>query len=146
MDLRKMAGQFARFGVSTGFSATMSFGLPIILHEWLGVAQKPSVAIGFATAYVGNIALLRLFVFRSTGSWLGQLARYIPVNGCFRIVEYLGFVVLLDHFGLDYRLAMLAVLGTSSLIKFFAYRLIFLDRAERSGAPAVLEPADSLER
>lgn len=126
--LRTLAGQLARFSVSTGFSAAMSFGLPIALHEGFGVAQKIAVAIGFAVAYIGNIALLRLFVFRSTGSWLHQLARYIPVNGAFRLAEYLVFLVLLDHLRLDYKLAMLVVLGASAAIKFFVYRWIFVDR------------------
>lgn len=122
-----LLAQLARFMVSTGFSAAMSFGMPIILHEWLGIGERIAVAIGFAAAYAGNVVLLRLFVFRSRGSWRKQLARYIPVNGGFRLAEYLAFLLLFERAGLDYRIAMLVVLGVSASLKFFVYRWIFAD-------------------
>lgn len=128
MDLantRSLAAQAVRFMVSTGFSAAMSFGLPIALHEWFGIAARIAVAIGFAVAYLGNIALLRLFVFRSNGSWRRQIMRYVPINGALRLVEYFGFLVLYESLRLDYRIAMLIVLGASSFFKFFIYRWIF---------------------
>ncbi len=130
-----LAAQLARFTVSTGFSAAMSFGLPIALHEWLGVGERIAVAIGFAAAYAGNIVLLRLFVFRSRGSWRKQLARYIPVNGAFRLAEYFAFLLLFERAGLDYRIAMLVVLGVSAGLKFFIYRWIFTD-SEKTGRAA----------
>lgn len=126
---KTFAAQLGRFTVSTGFSAAMSFGLPILLHEWLGVAERVAVAIGFATAYLGNIVLLRLFVFQSRGSWRKQLARYIPANGAFRLTEYFAFLLLFERAGLDYRLAMLVVLGASACFKFFVYRWIFVDKS-----------------
>lgn len=130
-----LAAQLGRFMISTGFSAAMSFGLPILLHEWFGIAERIAVAIGFATAYAGNIVLLRLFVFRSRGSWRKQLARYIPANGAFRLAEYVAFLLLLERAGLDYRIAMLVVLGASACFKFFVYRWIFVDRSGQ-GQPA----------
>lgn len=119
--------QLARFMVSTGFSAAMSFGLPIVLHEWLRIAERIAVAIGFAVAYAGNIVLLRLFVFQSRGSWRKQLARYVPANGAFRLAEYGGFLLLFEEAGLDYRMALLAVLGVSACLKFFVYRWVFTE-------------------
>lgn len=113
----------------------MSFGLPILLHEWLGMAERIAVAIGFAAAYLGNIVLLRLFVFQSRGSWRTQLARYVPVNGAFRLAEYFAFLLLFERAGLDYRIAMLVVLGASACFKFFVYRWIFFDRSG-AGQPA----------
>lgn len=126
-DLAKstLMAQLARFMVSTGFSAALSFGLPIALHEWLGMGERIAVATGFAAAYIGNIVLLRLFVFRSRGSWRKQLVRYIPVNGAFRLAEYLSFLLLFERAGLDYRIAMLVVLAFSAGLKFFIYRWIF---------------------
>ena len=123
-----LLAQLARFGASTGLSAGFTFGFPVLLHEWGGVSEKVSVGVGFATAYLLNILLLRLFVFRSKGSWRAQLTRYLPMNGLFRFAEYLTFIVLLEKLGIDYRVAMLAVLGTSAIIKFFAYRWVFADR------------------
>lgn len=127
--VRPVLGQLARFMVSTGFSAAMSFGLPVILHERAGVAERTAVAIGFAAAYIGNIVVLRLFVFQSRGSWRKQLARYVPANGGFRLAEYLAFLLLFERGGLDYRIAMLVVLGVSAGLKFFVYRWIFIDKA-----------------
>lgn len=126
--LVEIGGQLVRFGISTGFSAAMSFGLPIVLHGMLGMAVEVAVAIGFATAYAINIVLLRLFVFRSRGSWLRQLAHYIPTNGAFRVIEYLSFLGLFRLLHVDYRISIFVVLATSSSIKFFVYRIIFRDR------------------
>ncbi len=105
----------------------MSLGLPILLHDFLGVGEKLAVAVGFATAYVGNILMLRLFVFRSRGSWLGQVSRYVPTNGLFRLAEYLGFLGLFQYVGIDYKIAVIIVLGISFIFKFFAYRWIFVE-------------------
>lgn len=140
-----ITGQLLRFGVSTGFSAALSFGLPVLLHEWLAISPRRAVAIGFIIAYLGNILLLRLFVFRSRGSWMGQVLRYIPTNGAFRLCEYLGFLALYDHLRLDYRLALVLVLGVSAILKFFAYRLIFTDQ-HSTRARTNLEPSNPLER
>ncbi len=128
MEGNGLIPQAARFAVSTGISATLSFVLPIILHELFGVPTKIAVAVSFAIAYLVNIALLRIVVFRSQSSWLRQLLIYIPTNGLFRLAEYLAFVVLLDWAGLDYRLSILLVLGVSAVTKFFVYRIVFGDR------------------
>ncbi|MXP29385.1 hypothetical protein GRI58_11180 [Porphyrobacter algicida] len=135
-----------RFLVSTGFSAAMSFGLPVALHELANAPKTTAVAIGFVTAYLGNILLLRLYVFRSSGSWLHQMSRYIPTNGFFRLCEYFAVVGLFQHLGVDYRVAILLVLATSSIIKFFAYRLIFGHRSDRARSAAELQVSDPLER
>ena len=120
-----LVGQLLRFGVSTGFSAAMSFGLPILLHEQFGMPERIAVATGFATAYIGNLLLLRVFVFRSKGAWKRETLHYIVTNGAFRLAEYGAFLLLLDRLGLDYRLSILVVLGISACAKFFIYRRIF---------------------
>ena len=124
----KLFAQLLRFGVSTGFSAAMSFGLPIILHEAFGIEEKVAVAIGFAVAYLGNLLLLRMFVFKSTNDWKRDTAAYVVTNGVFRLLEYAAFLLLLDQAGLSYVPALLAVLVVSSIVKFFAYRTIFAQR------------------
>lgn len=132
--VKQLAAQLVRFAISTGFSAVLSFGLPIVLHERLGVTEQVAVAIGFAVAYLGNIVLLRVFVFRSRGSWRKQLARYVPANGAFRLAEYAVFLLLFQRAGLDYRIAVLIVLGASACLKFFVYRWIFGDPEGRGRA------------
>lgn len=132
--LQKLAGQVFRFGLSTGFSAALSFGLPLLLHEYLGVAETLAVAIGFSAAYLGNIWLLRNFVFRSTGNWRREVPRYVIWNALARLIEYGAFYFLFQALGLDYRIALLAVLGVSAVLKFFVYRGIFGERQGSAGA------------
>ena len=128
--LRPLALQIARFGLSTGFSAAVSFGLPVILHETFDIGQKRAVAIGFVLAYVANLLLLKTFVFQSRGSWRREVPRYVVVNGTFRLLEYAAFTLLLDRLDWDYRVAVLSVLAVSAVIKFFVYRVIFDSRVE----------------
>jgi putative flippase GtrA len=122
------AGQVFRFGISTGFSAALSFGLPLLLHEHLGVPEASAVAAGFVTAYIGNIWLLRSFVFRSTRNLRGDVFRYVTCNAVARLLEYTAFYLLFETFRFDYRIALLLVLGVSAVLKFFLYRWIFAER------------------
>ncbi len=131
--IAKLAGQLFRFAISTGFSAALSFGLPLLLHEYFDVAEALAVAIGFAAAYLGNIWLLRNFVFRSTGNWRSEIFRYVIWNAVARVIEYTAFYLLFRSFGFDYRIALLLVLGVSAVLKFFLYRWVF---AERQGSAA----------
>ena len=121
-----------RYSVSTLFSATLSFGLPVLLRETFGLESWLAVAIGFATAYVGNLLLLKLFVYRAKGGWAGDTARYIVTNGAFRLTEYASYLALERLAGLDYRIAVLIVLAVSAVIKFFVYRYVF--RGEKRGS------------
>ncbi|TCJ32804.1 GtrA family protein [Parafrankia sp. BMG5.11] len=132
--IKAIAGQVLRFGISTGFSAALSFGLPLILHEYLGLTEPAAVAIGFAIAYAGNIWLLRNFVFRSTADWWGEVFRYMAINAAFRLIEYGAFFFLFKTAGLDYRIALLAVLGVSAVLKFFLYREVFSGRQGSAAA------------
>jgi putative flippase GtrA len=126
--LTHIAGQIFRFGISTGFSAALSFGLPVLLHEWFGIDEAGAVAIGFATAYAGNIWLLRNFVFRSIGDWRSETLRFVGWNAFARLLEYGAFYLLFGALGLDYRVALLAVLSVSAVLKFFLYRWVFNGR------------------
>lgn len=129
--MAKIAGQLFRFGISTGFSAALSFGLPLLLHEHFGISETMAVAIGFAAAYLGNIWLLRNFVFRSSGNWRREVFRYVVWNALVRLLEYASFYALFARFGFDYRVALLLVLGISAVLKFFLYRWVFTDPSGR---------------
>lgn len=127
----RLVGQVVRFGASTGVSAVLSFGLPMLLHEQFGISESVAVAIGFAVAYVLNILLLRSFVFQSNGAWREQLPRYLLANGIFRMTEYGAFLLLFHRLQVDYRISVICVLGISAVAKFFVYRLVF-DRGRAS--------------
>jgi len=123
--VRETAGQLLRFGVSTGLSASVSLGLPIVLHELVHVEQKIAVAISQATVLLLNFLVLRFFVFRAKGSVRGDLMRYFGSAAVFRGLEYLSFLALFELAGLFYLTALLITLVTSTLIKFVWYRFIF---------------------
>ena len=117
--------QIIRFGMATGLSATVSLGLPILLHEGLDVEQRVAVAISQSTVLLINFLTLRLFVFRGKGSVRGDLMRYFGSAAVFRGLEYLGFLALFELAGLFYLTALIITLVVSTLIKFLWYRYIF---------------------
>lgn len=121
----KLVGQLIRFGISTGFSASCSILIPVGLHEGFKINERIAVAIGFATAYLGNMLLMRIFVFKSSNSWKHDVTRYIVTNGTFRLAEYVVFLALLAWTPLSYITALLTILTTSAAIKFFAYQRLF---------------------
>lgn len=128
MELRltsEFAGHLRRFLMTSGLSATLSFILPTLLHELLGLPIKGAVATGFAAAYICNFLLLRTFVFKSMNTFRSDVIRYLVVNGAFRLAEYALFLVLLDVAGINYVLAVFLVLTVSTVLKFFGYRRIF---------------------
>ena len=114
-----------RFGLSSGLSATLSFLLPIALHEAGGFPEPLAVGIGFVSAYIFNFATLRLFVFRSRNSLRADLVRYLPLNGAFRLGEYCAFLVVDEAHSLGYIASMFIVLAISTALKFFGYRRVF---------------------
>ena len=120
-----VAHQLMRFGLSSGLSATLSFFLPIALHEAAEVPERPAVAIGFVSAYIFNFAMLRLFVFRSRNSLRADALRYLPLNGAFRLAEYAGFLLLEGMLSLGYIASMFIILSISTVLKFFGYRVVF---------------------
>ena len=138
MPKANTVSEILRFGMSTLFSASLSAGLPILLHEVLSVNEERAVAIGFATAYLANILLLKLFVFRSSGRWIHELIKYVPTNGLFRLLEYTVFLALVRVVDLDYRIAVFSVLSITLGLKFLVYRLIFRRKLTSGGAVSEL--------
>jgi putative flippase GtrA len=132
---RRTIDQFIRFGVSSGASAALTLGLPVLLHEAVGLAQVAAVAISQSCVLVLNFVMIRIFVFRSTRSGHRDLTAYLASAVSFRGGEYLLFLVLFRDARLYYVAALLLTLAASALIKFFWYRFLF----GRSGDPRVRE-------
>lgn len=132
-----LAGQAARFGVMTGLSAAMTLGIPVLLHEGLGVREEAAVAAAFATAFCVNFLVARRYVFRSDGRASGEVARFALTTAAFRGAEYLAFLALLRGLGLPYLAALLVVLPASAVAKFVVLRLlVFARRGGAAGAAA----------
>jgi|SRR3954447_21115692 putative flippase GtrA len=123
-------GQLIRFGISTIVSASMTLGIPVILHEAFGIEQKLAVAISQSSALALNFAMIRVFVFRSKRAARRDVSYYVASAITFRGLEYLFFLGLFDLLHLFYFLALVLTLGTSTLLKFVWYRFLFMQRAE----------------
>ena len=127
---RDTVGQLIRYGVSSGASAAVSLGLPVLLHEAFGVEQKLAVAISQASVLLLNFLMIRLFVFRSKSPAKRDLAYYVGSAVAFRGLEYLLFLALFELASLHYFLALLLTLGASTVVKFGWYRFLFHGRTE----------------
>ena len=130
---RDTVGQLIRYGVSSGASAAVSLGLPVLLHEAFGVEQKLAVAISQVSVLLLNFLMIRLFVFRSKSKAKRDLGYYIGSAVAFRGLEYLLFLALFELAALHYFAALLLTLGVSTVVKFGWYRFLF----HRSAEPVV---------
>lgn len=126
---RHTFGQLARFGLSSLASATVSLGLPALLHEVFGVEQKTAVAISQTSVLLLNFLMIRLFVFRSQGRAGRDLGYYVGSTVVFRGSEYVLFLALFELVGMYYLVALVLTLGTSTVVKFVWYRFLFGRRA-----------------
>jgi putative flippase GtrA len=122
--------QLIRFGVSTGLSAAVTLGVPVLLHEALKVDQKVAVAISQSSALLINFLMIRVFVFRSQRAARRDLAYYVGSAVAFRGLEYLLFLALFTFGRLFYLTALVLTLGASTLLKFVWYRFLFAERPE----------------
>lgn len=120
-DPQSLLRQGLRFAMLTGASAGMTLGIPIVLHEGLGVRPDVAVAIAFAVAFAVNFLSMRRLVFRSTRGLGRDLRTYAASSLAFRAAEY-GAFLLLDALRVHYVVALVGVLAVSALAKFFWYR------------------------
>jgi putative flippase GtrA len=124
-----------RYFVMTGVSASITLGLPFLLHEVFSVRPDIAVAIGLGTAFVVNFVTGKFYVFRRQGSAKAQFGRFTLVSLLFRVCEYLLFLLLHNGFDVQYMIANIAVLLLSFCLKFFVYKIfVFNDRG-------VIDPA-----
>jgi putative flippase GtrA len=121
----EIPGQLWRFGLSSAFSATVSLGLPLVLHEWLRLDPTLSVGISQTTVLLANFLMIRMFVFRSQSGARGDFLRYTGSAVAFRGLEFLTFLLLFRFAGLFYFTALVLTLAASTAIKFFWYRCLF---------------------
>jgi putative flippase GtrA len=101
-------------------------GLPVLLHEWLGLTPQVSVALALVAAFFFNFFTVRNVVFRASGPHSAQLLRFGLATLIFRAGEYLGFLLLYAVLKPYYTLALGVVLIVSISLKFITYRqLVF---------------------
>jgi putative flippase GtrA len=131
-----LLGQVARFAVMTAMSATVSLGLPVILHEALGIAPRLAVGIAFVVAFCLSFVTTRRLVFASSGSVRRDLSIFAASTAAFRAAEFLVFLALMELAGLHYVVALVSALAVSSIAKFFWYRYAFRSSADGQISPS----------
>ncbi len=117
-----MLSEAWRYLLATTISFLMSPLLSLFLREVVGVSIKMAVAIALAFVFVTNFFIIRLFVFRKTGSPSMQFTRFAATSAVFRICEFGLFLLLLEQVGLHYIAALVGSLIISFLGKFFVQR------------------------
>lgn len=123
-----LVGQLFRFAQASVLSAGMSLGVPIALHEGLGISERIAVLIGLITALMVNFVVQRSYVFKSDGSANKQAIKFLGFSVLSRSGEYLAFNLLFS-IGINYIVALATVVTISAAIKFFVYRwVIFAPR------------------
>lgn len=133
--MTETVSQGLRFLVMTGISAMLSLGVPFVLHEAFSVTPNMAVVVGLAFAFVANFLVSKYYVFHNKGRAGAQMARFALVSFLFRASEYVAFLVLHEGFGIQYMLALISMLATSLLLKFFVYKLFVFSR-RREALPA----------
>ena len=59
-------GEVGRYTQRAVVSAAMNLGLPVLLHEWVGIAERVAVALALTTAFVVNFLVARSYVFKAS--------------------------------------------------------------------------------
>ena len=117
-----------RYGMTSALSAVVTLGLPVLLHEVMGVPDRIAVGVAFAAAFVLNFITTRMFVFKSAGQARDELIRYTLTSAAFRIGEYLAFLVL-HALGLVYYVAQVIVVLSTLALKFATLKLFVYRKA-----------------
>lgn len=115
--------EFTRFGMLSGLSFGVLFGTVVFQHEVLGVREEIAVIISQILVFVMNFVLKRFLVFRSDQRNVPkQFVSFGLSTLGFRGTEYVCFLFLHTWLGLHYQIALVSIVGSFTLIKFFFYR------------------------
>jgi putative flippase GtrA len=135
MISRARIAELVRYALAGVVSAAITLGVPVALHEGLGIDPRIAVAISLVMAFVVNFITNRRFVFKSQGNARGELQRFAIVSAAFRLGEY-GLFLLLFALGMAYYIAQPVVLGLTVMLKFLVYRGFVYGR----GVPPEIAP------
>jgi putative flippase GtrA len=130
-ESRHAGASLVRFGVSAGLSFGTNLGLTVALHEFCRLPEEAAFATSLVTVFLMNFLVLRYYVFPgSQRSAATQLAMFGLSSVGFRGGEYLAFLVAHTWLGVQYTVAIAAILALSFVCKFLFYRgVVFARRA-----------------
>jgi len=123
--------RFLRFGAVGGIGFGLNLAATVTLHEVVGVPEELAFAVAQVVIFFFSFVSARHFIFEgSAGDPKRQLIKFALSSVGFRGAEYVGFLVLHTFLEIPYVVAVVAVLGSSFLVKFFFYgTVVFIDDA-----------------
>ena len=123
--MKKLVLPMGRMAAVTVLSYTINVGLTTLLHEALGIAPEFAFAVGMASVTVLNFCAFRYVIFdASDGDPRRQFVRFIGSALLFRVTDYLLFIVVHTIAGVQYFVAINAILVVSFFAKFFFFRSV----------------------
>ncbi len=123
--------RFLRYGAAGGVGFGLSLAATVTLHEVAGAPEELAFAVAQVMVFFFSFLTARHFIFDgSAGDPKRQLIRFALSSAGFRGGEYVGFLVLHTFLEIPYLVAVVVVLGTSFIVKFFFYgTVVFIDDA-----------------
>jgi len=119
--LEKMRAQ--RYFVWSAISFALNFGLNVFLFECLGLNAPLSFVLAFCVIFVLNFFASKSWIFSdSTVPFGKQAKRFILSTVIFRFSEFVVFLLIYPALVETHKLAVLAVLSISFVLKYFVSR------------------------
>lgn len=121
MDIKRVSGEFIRFGIVGGLSTALHYGIYYLLQLYINV--NIAYTIGYILSFVGNFFLTSYFTFGTAPSWK-KLVGMMGAHG----VNYLLHIVLLNLFlwiGVAQQWAPIPVFAIAIPVNFILVRFVF---------------------
>lgn len=138
--------KLVRYLVNTGLSFVVNLGLTALLHEVFEVREAMAYAVALVTVFVMNFILFRYYVFDGrTDRPARQLGAFAATSVVFRSGEWVAFRLLTEapffhelneRYAFYYLLVIIAVQGTTFVIKYFVYGGWLFKRRDIAPAPS----------
>ncbi len=139
---RKWLTEFGRV-FKFGLAGVASLGIVLgVTSAGVTVGLETHLAYGLAlcTAIGTNFLICRWFIFETHGQPLGsEFLRFVASVGVWRLVEFAGFIVLFDWFGVSYQVAVVSLAMVMFVVKFVWCRVfVFRDPEEAASGEAAV--------
>lgn len=121
MDIKRVSGEFFRFGIVGGLSTALHYGIYYLLQLYINV--NIAYTIGYILSFVGNFFLTSYFTFGTAPSWK-KLVGMMGAHG----VNYLLHIALLNLFlwiGVAQQWAPIPVFAIAIPVNFILVRFVF---------------------
>ena len=121
MDIKRVSGEFIRFGIVGGLSTALHYGIYYLLQLYINV--NIAYTIGYILSFVGNFFLTSYFTFGTAPSW----KKLVGMMGA-HVVNYLLHIALLNLFlwiGVAQQWAPIPVFAIAIPVNFILVRFVF---------------------